>query len=357
MTIVVSIVALCVVIIIHEFGHYLAAVWTGMKVDRFSVFGIGPSILYLGTWRGTRFQISAIPFGAYVLIRGMEPEDPQEAAENEARTPEEKKRSHNFRDKPMWARALVLAGGPFANYLAAMAILLAVFVSAGVRGPHEHLVVQEFGAESSAQDAGMEVGDEIVAIGGEEIEPARGVRGVNALTTPRRGTATDITVRRDDALVTLSVELPEDKGKPALGVGFQTAPRHPVGFGEATTKAVSEPITVTKLQLQGLWKLITGKTEAEVSGPVGIVEHISKQAKSGLIPFLTTTAFISTLLGMFNLLPLPALDGGRLSFLAYEAVARRRASARIEEAVHAYGMLALLALLALVTVGDIRRLF
>src|SRR5262245_925667 len=136
MSIFAAIVALCVVIIIHEGGHYLAAVWTGMKVDRFSVFGIGPTVVRLGTWRGTEFVISAIPFGAFVLIRGMEPADEGDLASERdaidddawakamaaAKGSEAPKASPNFRDKPLWARAAVLAGGPVANYLTAMLI-------------------------------------------------------------------------------------------------------------------------------------------------------------------------------------------------------------------------------------------
>jgi len=364
MSIVVAIMALCVVIILHEAGHYFAAVWTGMKVDRFSVFGIGPPVVKLGTWRGTEFVLSAIPFGAYVLIRGMEPEDEEQAearraGEADGSAQAAKKSSVNFRDKPLWARMLVLLGGPAANYLSAMAILMAVFVFAGVRGPREHLDVADFGPTSSAQAAGMELGDELSTIGGVAVEPAKGVLGVNALTGPARGKTVEVVVLRDGAPQTLQLDIP-DEG-PAMGVGFGAVPRHTVPLGEAVSKAVSEPVKVTTNQLTMLGAAISGLFKGgdtpEFGGPVAIVDHIADRARIGLIPFLVTTAFISTLLGMFNLLPMPALDGGRLAFLGYEAVTRRRASARIEEYVHGYGMLALLGLIALITVGDVRRLF
>lgn len=358
MSVVVAIIALCVVIILHEAGHYFAAVWTGMKVDRFSVFGIGPPILRLGTWRGTEFAISAIPFGAYVLIRGMEPEDEEQAAARRAEQPSTKD-SVEFRDKPLWARALVLVGGPAANYLAAMVLLFGVFTIAGVRGPHEALAIGSFGKTSSAQTAGLELGDVLVSIDGKAVDAAKGIPGVNALTGPARGSTIDVVVRRDDVERTVQVELPKEGA--ALGIGFAAAPRYAVPVTESLAKAVSEPVIVSKRQLTDLGgalaQLFSGGSAPEVGGPVAIVEVISDRAKTGLIPFLTTTAFISTLLGLFNLLPLPALDGGRLAFLGYEAVARRRASARVEEYVHGYGMLALLALIAVVTVGDIRRLF
>src|SRR5690606_22456657 len=146
---------LCAVIIVHELGHFLAAIWTGMKVDRFSVFGIGPSILKLGTWRGTEFVIGAIPFGAYVLIHGMEPEDPDAPSRTPAEQP-----SQNFRDKPLLARMAVIAGGPIANYLLAILLFLGIYTMAGVRGPIESISVDAFAVGSAAQTAGLQVGDE-----------------------------------------------------------------------------------------------------------------------------------------------------------------------------------------------------
>jgi regulator of sigma E protease len=351
--VVVAIVALCVVIIVHELGHFLAAVWTGMKVDRFSVFGIGPSILKLGTWRGTEFVIGAIPFGAYVLIHGMEPEDPDgpptQPADRSAR-----KRSPNFRDKPLWARMTVIAGGPVANYMLAILLLLGVYTIAGVRGPVDRISVDAFSESSAAETAGLMIGDELVRIGEHEIDPALGSAGVNEAAKPYLGQDVDIVVRRDGELSTHTAHFPAEG--PALGVTlFLHSERQQVGFGEALGRASAEPFIASAAQLQGLYQLATGKLKADLQGPVGIVREIARSADAGLIPFVTTAALISTLLGLFNLLPLPALDGGRLAFLGFEAVARRRANPRIEELVHGYGMLALLALILLVTVGDIRR--
>ena len=349
--IVVAIVALCVVIIVHELGHFLAAIWTGMKVDRFSVFGIGPSILKLGTWRGTEFVIGAIPFGAYVLIHGMEPEDPDAPPRPAAR-----ERSSNFRDKPLWARMTVIAGGPVANYLLAILLLLGIYTIAGVRGPVERISVDAFAETSAAQTAGLQIGDELVQIGEREIDPTLGSAGVNEAAKPHLGEDVDIVVRREGELSTHTAHFPAEG--PALGVTlFLHSERQPVGFGTALSRASTEPFVASATQLHALYQLATGKLKADMQGPVGIVREIARSADAGIIPFVTTAALISTLLGMFNLLPLPALDGGRLAFLGFEAVARRRANPRVEELVHGYGMLALLALILLVTVGDVRRLF
>lgn len=371
MSIFAAIVALCVVIIIHEAGHYLAAVWTGMKVDRFSVFGIGPTILKLGTWRGTEFVISAIPFGAFVLIRGMEISDQEQALAGDAIDDDAWNKairaaqgpgsararkaaavaSPNFRDKPLWARAAVLAGGPVANYLAAMLLLFGLFTVAGERGPVTRIEISEVVAGKPAAAAGLQVGDRIVELDGVAIDPAAGSKPLIDVIKAHPGEPLAVTVERGGQTVAAIVE-PTAEGK--IGAGLDpTGDRIEMGVGEAAVLAVQGPLDLSKRQLVGLYLLVTGQLDAEVQGPVGIVKGIATSIERGFIPFVTMAAMISTLLGLFNLLPLPALDGGRLTFLGYEALARRRARPGVEEMVHGYGMLALLLLIAVVTVRDL----
>ena len=339
----VAIAALCVVIILHELGHYLAAVWTGMRVDRFSVFGIGPPILRFGKWRGTEFVISAIPFGAYVQIRGMEPDDAPEPDPSA------------FREKPLRSRMLVIAGGPIANYIAAIAMLIGLYGTVGVPVT-EAIEIDTVAPDSAAAAAGLLPGDRVIAIGDTKIDPSLDGRDVSATTNRLRGQTIDVVVQRDGELVTVPATLSTDASKGALGIGPRLVSKHvPVPFDVAVSAGFQQPFLESAKQLAGLGMLITGN--ASVHGPVVMVEQMAKEAKVGFLPFVLQAAFISTMLGLFNLLPLPALDGGRLVFLAYEGLARRRAAARIEEAVHGYGMLALLVLIAVITVGDIRGIF
>ncbi|MFO0631547.1 MAG: site-2 protease family protein [Nannocystaceae bacterium] len=345
-----AIAALCVVIIVHELGHYLAAIATGMHVDRFSVFGIGPPILRLGRWRGTEFVLSAIPFGAYVQIRGMEADD----GSGESTPPPSGK--VNFRDARVGARAIVIAGGPIANYLGAMAVLFFVYLGAGVAGPAVAIEVRGVHPGSAAEAAGVQVGDRVVAVAGTRIDPQQSGRDIGTTTRSHLGESIALELQRGDQTVVVRATLPPEAEAP-LGIDLlEVAPREPVGVGTALARAVSDPLRDTANQLEGLYLLATGQIKANMTGPVGIVQSIARQADVGLVPFVLMVAFISTLLGMFNLLPLPALDGGRLVFLGYEAVARRRANPRVEELVHGYGMVVLLALILLVTVGDVRRL-
>lgn len=346
--------ALCVVIMLHEGGHYVTAVWSGMKVDRFSVFGIGPAILKLGTWRGTEFVIGAIPFGAYVLIRGMEAEE--EPPPPGTRTDPD---SFNFRDKPIAKRALTIAGGPIANYIVAFVTFFGVFAIYGIKQPPQAIEIKTFGDESPAQAAGAEVGDQIVRIAGLDIDPALRGNDVSPAATAHRGETVAMLVRREGQELELMLAVPTGDVPPLSvqmeGVG---SVRADVPLGTAVSTAFERPIEMSILQLQGIKSIFKGEVSTDkVGGPVEIVKTVAGAAAVGLPDFLEMVAVISSLLGLFNLLPLPALDGGRLAFLGYEAIAKRRAAPRIEEAVHGYGMLLLLGLIFVITVRDIQRLF
>ncbi len=154
----------------------------------------------------------------------------------------------------------------------------------------------------------------------------------------------------------IPVTLPDADAPLGVVIGSRLGRRQAVSIATAVRAAVGRPIADNATQLEGLWQLLTGRLHATMQGPVGIVREIARSAAGGPASFVVAAAFISTLLGLFNLLPLPGLDGGRLAFLAYEAITRRRANPRVEEFVHASGLLALLVLIALATVGDIRRL-
>jgi regulator of sigma E protease len=355
MTWVLAILALSVLIIIHEFGHYLCAKLGGMHVDRFSVIGIGPVILKLFTWRGTEFVISAIPFGAYVHIVGMEPEE--YAMDEQGNLPPPPPGYRNFRDSPLWARLLAIAGGPIANYLAAIVLIIAAVSAVGLKEP-VGVEVAGFGYGSPAAAAGIQIGDEIVSIDGEPVSGPDFRQSVIDLTADKLGTTVEIDVMRptesgEFEALKFPVAL-NDEG-PALNASLANKGEYvPVSPVKAITYGVEWPFAKTKEQLVGLWSLITGTTEAKVGGPVAIAKAIKVSADKGFVDLIVFSALISTVLGMFNLLPLPALDGGRLIFLFYELVARRPPNKVLEERIHMIGMIGLLGLIAWATVNDVR---
>lgn len=360
MDILLAILALSLLIIVHEFGHYICAVSTGMKVDRFSVFGIGPVVARLFTWRGTEFVVSAIPFGAYVHIVGMEADDaptmveggrPGETYENfDPNDPS------LFRNRPLWARMLAILGGPAANYIAAMLIMfglyaaLSVDVSTAVR--IDNVVAP------TAVEAGLKPGDELVSVGGTtargEIKDGKYAPAedrVRAAAGAFRGKTAPVVVVRDGKEITVDVPI---NAEGQIGIEMQpiSSEKFTMPLGTAALAAVKWPIDKSAEQLGNLKRLITGETEGKLGGPVAIVKTMARSAAGGSSSFLLMAALISTVLGLFNLLPLPALDGGRFVFLLREGISRRPANRRIEEMIHGFGMLALLGLILYVTIRN-----
>jgi regulator of sigma E protease len=355
---VLAILALSVLIIIHEFGHFACAKLGGMHVDRFSVIGIGPVILKLFTWKGTEFVISAIPFGAYVHIVGMEPEE--YAMDEQGNLPPPPAGYRNFRDSPLWARLLAIVGGPAANYLAAMLLIIGAVSAVGIKEP-VGVEVAAFGYGSPAAAAGIAVGDEIVSIDGEPISGPDYRQSVIDLTADKLGTTVEIAVMRPSELgesgefETLAFPVALNAQAPALNASLANKGDFvPVSPTRAIAYGVEWPFAKTREQLVGLWSLITGTTEAKVGGPVAIAKAIKVSADKGFVDLIVFSALISTVLGMFNLLPLPALDGGRLIFLFYELIARRPPNKVLEERIHMVGMIWLLGLIAWATVNDVR---
>jgi regulator of sigma E protease len=358
-----AILALSVLIIVHELGHFVCAKWAGMHVDVFSVLGIGPVIVKLFHWRGTDFVISAIPFGAYVHIVGMEPEDdedlsklPQaerEAIESERRAAAERAKAmgyQDYRDRPAWARALALFGGPAANYVAAILLALAVYAGVGI---NQATAIAGFGEGSAAQAAGLRVGDVYVSIAGEPMEGRNPRAKVIVTGGAHAGETVDVVVRRDGELLTVPVALAKEP--PILGTDLQEM-FVPVDVGTAIGAAVVYPFAETAAQLSALGGLITGATKGRVGGPVAMAKAMKDSATQGVANFVMFAALISTALGMFNLLPMPALDGGRLVFVGIEAITRRKISPIAEGYVHLVGLVGLLLLIGYATVGDIRML-
>ncbi|MCB9567506.1 MAG: site-2 protease family protein [Myxococcales bacterium] len=340
-----AIITISVLIIIHEFGHYICAVSTGMKVDRFSILGIGPVVARLFTYKGTEFVISAIPFGAYVHIVGMEAEDEAELA----RRPPSPDDKFLFRNRPLWARMLTIVGGPVANYITASLIIFSVLAVAGNRDVRS-MEVDAVQAETAIA-AGLTKGDELLSIAGADVTGEESYNKITATTGAHKGETVPVLVRREGAEVSLEVPI-SDAGLMGVGLVEGEVVHRPASLGHSAKMAVLQPFVLTQKQLKGLYYLITRKIDAKVSGPVGIVREIAKSAEKGVIELFLFAAGISTLLGLFNLLPLPALDGGRLVFLVYELIARRPANRRIEEMIHGIGMLALLGLILYVTVAN-----
>ena len=326
----VAILGLAVLMIVHEAGHLLAARAFGMRVVRFSI-GFGPALWkYQARGSETIYQVALVPFLAYVQIAGMNPFEDVD--------PEDKS---SYANASLVGRISAIFAGPLANYLFASVLFFAALIIGGKSIPTTSVIPME----GPAKAAQMQKGDNIVSIDGIAITDWDQMR---ALISARANKPLDIVVLRGTQKLTLKVTPQLKDGGGKIGVA-PVEKQVPVTMKEALTASVELPFGVVEELVAGLGRIITGKERPEFKGPVGIVKETSKAANRGTAWLLFFLASLSAYLGGFNLLPFPALDGGRLAFLAYEAVTRRKPNARVEANIHAFGLMLLLALITVVT--------
>jgi regulator of sigma E protease len=335
LSIVAAVLAVSLLIVLHELGHMKVAQALGMRVERFSI-GFGP-VVWSGTRGGVEYVVSALPLGGYVRITGMAPGDDVQPGDRTA-----------YCNQPAWRRVLVLAAGPGANYL--IAVVLAAFLlgTVGLPTPDGSPRVGEV-VGAPAQQAGLRPGDRILSVAGA---PVAGWSDQVAALQRQPGRTIDLVVERGEGAAAERLTLPitpEDRG----GVGrvgvTPYAARVRLGPLDAVLQGFTRTNAAAVATLAMLKGMVTREQKAELSGPVGIARELVRGAQLGADRFLTIVWNISVALALFNLLPLPALDGGRLVFLAYELVTRRRVNEQVESYVHAAGFIALIALLLGVT--------
>ena len=357
---------LALLMIVHEGGHFLAARAYGMRVTKFSI-GFGPTIfkivpdegyfwfttaagrIRIRLWRHdpekhgpTVFQVAAIPFLAYVQIAGMNPleeVDPNDKG--------------SYANASLVGRIVAIFAGPLANYLFASVLFLGVYAVAGklVTVDRDSTTISVLDGRP-ASNAGIKDGDTIVSVGGVEVENWTKM-AENISKHP--GEKIPIIVKRGGERVTIEVTPSDEGGKGRIGVGLYRY-RQKVSLQEAGELAVKRPALVLKDLVLGLGEWLRRRTVEDLGGPKKMVEATAEAAKSGWSDFVEFMAALSAYLGAFNLIPFPALDGGRLIFLGYEAATRRRANPRIEAVIHGVGLIMLLGLMGYVTLFNDFRL-
>lgn len=338
--IVVAILALGVLVIVHEGGHFFAAKLGGMKVSRFSI-GFGKD-LYRRQVGETEFRVSAIPFGGYVQIDGMHPEDGSDPQD-----------PRSFVNRPRHLRAAAILAGPAANYLLAFLMLL-VFYLGFAATPLPPVEVVEVVPDSPAAEAGVEPGDLLI---GTEEGAFEDYQDLWRVTEASDGEPVVFTVRRGDDVLEVPITPEKADGQWRIGVAPQPAGSKPIelGVGEAVGRAAGDLVEVTKGIFVGLSRLVRSPSIDDLSGPVGIVRSLSSIGERSAVGAYVWVAQLSIMLGFFNLLPIPALDGARLAFLAVGAVRGREVEPRLEAVVHGVGFLLLLGLMVVVSYFDLVR--
>ncbi len=333
-----AILALAVLIVIHEGGHFIVARLSGMRVDRFSV-GFGP-VLWSFTRGETSYQIAAVPLGGFVQIAGLNPGE-------EGISPDDPRAYPN---RPALLRMATIFAGPGTNYVFAAVAMVLVYLAFGVPQPGKTPLVGGLQAGKPAEAAGLLPGDEIASIDGKKIfdtsEVSKQIRA--ALGRP-----VAIEVRREGTSKIFNVTPIKEGSDFRVGIEIDSKEEYvKAPFITCVTQGLRFPYDYSRFILHGFAEIFAGRQKAEFSGPVGIVKVMKRQLSQGAASGLSIIAIISVYLGLFNLLPLPALDGGRLVFLGWELATRRRVNQRVEQTVHLVGMLVLLSFVLLITLRN-----
>lgn len=343
MKIVIALLVFSIIIIIHELGHFLLAKLNGITVVEFSL-GMGPRILSTEKG-GTRYSWKLLPFGGSCMMLG-EDESSGEAG--------------SFGSKSVWARISVIAAGPIFNFILAFVLAVLVIGSIGYDPPKLIGVLEGYPAE----EAGMQAGDIIKKMNGKKIHL---YREVSNYTTFHQGETVDVTYERDgkEYQVTLVPKESED-GSKLLGITGSSSYREKTNPIQTLKYGVYEVKYWIETTIESLGMMIKGKVSIDdISGPVGVVsvigETYEESTKDGgfyvWVNMLNIAILLTANLGVMNLLPIPALDGGRLVFLIIEAIRGRRIDAEKEGMIHLIGLAALMLLMIVVMFNDVRKLF
>ena len=338
MSIVIAILILCAVVMFHELGHFLMAKACHINVEEFA-FGMGPKLLSFERG-GTVYAWRLFPIGGMCIMQGEDEDDTSEGS---------------FQAAKVWQRILVVAGGPVFNFILGFVCALVIVFSAGA----DPCTIVKVQSDSPAAQSGLQAGDLIVEYEGSSIANSRDLQ----LETFFNGIPDEInlTVERNGEKISLSFATTEEGGG---GFSYNAA-RQKQDFPTSIRYAFGEIKYWIRATVKSLAGLVTGRFGIQdMSGPVGIVSAVdtayNQAAPSGafsvVITMLNMLILLSVNLGIVNLLPLPALDGGRLIFLFIECIRRKRCDQKIEGMVHFVGIVALLGLAAVIAFNDVLKL-
>ena len=344
-----AVIGLGLLIVFHEFGHFLVAKLSGVGVLTFSV-GFGPK-LFVRKKGETEYALSAFPLGGYVKMIGEDPDEEVSQADRE----------RSFAHKSLFKRCAIVFAGPGFNLMLAVLLLMLVFVFYGV--PVMSTLVSGVEKGSPAEQAGIAKGDRIVAIDGKPVteweELSQTIKG-------SQGKPINLEIRRSSETIKVAVQPTKKEGKSIfgerkddwmIGIGSQgTIEKGKPGL--AVGKAFTQTWDYIKITLLAFYKMITGDVSPRnIGGPILIAQMAGQQAQEGVGNFLHFLAVLSINLGVLNLLPVPVLDGGHLLFFLVEAVIRKPVSVRVREMAQQVGICLLALLMVYAFYNDIVRFF
>ena len=407
-----TIFAICFVLIsiamIHEFGHYITAKMCGVWVLEFAI-GFGERI-WKKRFGETLYSLRPLPLGGFVRLAGMdnveeEKEEGKEGeGEGEGETKEKEKEEEDpdlpkvpadhpksYLSRPWWAKVIVLAAGATMNLVWAMILLSLIYIFAG--GPISNIAVLEAPRDKVAYKAGVRNGDIIYAINGEELKDwSRGMALINnnpgkeitlsiIRNHPINKDASAGGIMRDNIAYSnnsyqthdeekLDIKVIPEGSMGSAKIGIGLAPNNydytKLPLGTAIQRGCEDAINIIAQTIDGLYRMITGQTKADVAGPVKIMKMIKDQSSKGWTDLFYLTALLSVNIGLLNLLPLPVLDGGRIVFVLLDVLfsifnkifkTKLVVNQKVEESIHFVGMICLILLMIYVTFKDVISFF
>lgn len=360
LTIIVFIVILGLLVFVHEFGHFIVAKLCKVGVEEFG-FGFPPRIF--GWKKGeTTYSLNWIPIGGFVKIKGIVGADQDNAADDKA--------DDSFMTKPIWQRFSILFAGVFMNFILCGLLFSVGYiiglpslienVPASAHVQNMHIAITEILPDTPAAAADLQAGDIINQINGQQVNTITDLKkNINQQTADSN---VKLKIERNDQLIDKDVKIVKIANNNELGIGVYLTETGTVSFPwyEAIYRGFKQTILLIGMIFAALWNIIyslitSGKTAADFSGPIGIAVLTDEMTKMGFIYVLQFTALLSINLAIFNLLPLPALDGGRLLFLIIEKLRGKPTNQKIEAIIHNIGFALLILLVILVTFRDISK--
>lgn len=350
LTVIVFILILSVLVLVHELGHFIAAKKFGIYVEEFG-FGLPPRLF--GIKKGeTIYSINYLPFGGFVKLYGEEGEE--EGKKNKIA------KNRAFYTRPVWQRIVVIAAGVVMNFLLAIIVISYIFTQ-GVMVPTDRVHIEKIVENSPAETAGLAAGDIVTEIAGNKITKTEDL--ISATKKYLDQSVSILVIREGRELqfqITPRKEYPADQGP--MGVLISNFEEKKYSLSEAPIRGLSESVVLSWQLLKGigqtLWKLVTFQSVSkDVAGPIGIAQMTGDAIKFGRNAVLEMLGLLSLNLAIINILPFPALDGGRLFFVVIEGITGKRIKTNWERYIHQIGMVILLFLIFLVTVNDLVRIF
>ena len=346
MDILIFVIALSVLVLVHEFGHFFAAKITGVKVEEFGL-GLPPRIVGK-KFGGTLWSLNWLPIGGFCKLEGEDLTDKKYL-----------KSKSSFLNKNPWQKALIVLGGVLMNLVLAVVIFTTVYSVLGVPTETNQVKIVEINKNSPAEKAGLKIGDWVRSVDGVVVKTPNEL--TNEVLKFKGKTVTLMT----DKQIVIEVRANPPAGEGSMGVAISNTemikPRwfeFYKGIGAGFKEACFWGKIIATGVGQMIGGLVMGKVPKDVSGPIGMYEATSSINKNqGLLAVIHFFGIVSVNLAIVNVLPFPALDGGRIIFVVYEMITKKKANQKFEAMVNNIGMLILLSMIVLITAGDVMRIF